>query len=363
MKQKNICIVSFCNLYILPYANMYINKIIEQGCECDILFWDRDASGGERDKYIGCKNIVYQAATKSKFSIICNYIKATLFFVRHIWRKKYDGLIFLQSHAAVACFLPVLRFYKKRYIVDVRDYSLENYWLFRLIEKRVIGDSYMTIISSPAYKNFLPKDAHYYISHNFNAYDPVIIKSFADKLKQRSEILSISFVGTVRFYDMDKKILDLFANDRRYKINYYGRGSEVLADYCKIKRIENVEFIGSFEQSRTTDLYKQTDIINNLYGNHDPFLDYALSNKLYHSAQLYIPIIVCPETYMAEITQKYGIGFVFDVDNKESKNNLYDWYTHIDIDAFRDGCDSFTREVIKENEESTFQISQYIKAL
>jgi len=342
---------------------MYIKKIIEQDCECDILFWDRDASGGEKDIYDGCKNIVYKAATKNKFGIICNYIRATLFFVRHIWHNKYEGLIFLQSHAAVACFLPVLNFYKERYIVDVRDYSLENYGLFRLIEKKIIKNSYLTIISSSAYKNFLPKDGQYYISHNYNAYDPVIIEKFSERLKQRSEILNISFVGTVRFYDMDKKILDLFSNDSRYKINYYGRGSEVLANYCKKKEIKNVDFIGSFEQSRTTELYNHTDIINNLYGNHDPFLDYALSNKLYHSAQLYIPIIVCPETYMAEITEKYGIGFVFDVDNEESKDDLYDWYSHIDIDAFKKGCDAFIREVIKENEESNSQISHFINVI
>lgn len=57
--------------------------------------------------------------------------------------------------------------------------------------------------------------------------------------------------------------------------------------------------------------YKYADCINNLYGSNSNYLNFALSNRLYHSVQIGIPILVCPNTFMAKIVQRYKIGFVF----------------------------------------------------
>lgn len=148
---------------------------------------------------------------------------------------------------------------------------------------------------------------------------------------------------------MDKKLLRLFANDMRFKLNYFGAGSEVLSDFCAKEGINNTEFYGSFTPEMTAYFYQNTDLINNLYGNHNPFLDYALSNKLYHSGQLYIPILVCPDTYMERIAIHYNMGFVFDVDKPDMKEMLYEWYHSFDRENFVKGCDEFIASVKKEN--------------
>ena len=60
MKKKRYCLVSFCNIYLLPYAKIYIDAINSAGAECDLLFWDRDAVNGENDKFDNCNKLYYQ---------------------------------------------------------------------------------------------------------------------------------------------------------------------------------------------------------------------------------------------------------------------------------------------------------------
>ena len=356
---KRFCIISYCNLYVLPYANAYIDMIRKNGNNCDLYFWDRD-SGETKEEYEGCGIIPFKyplLSGDSRQKKIIGYFKATRFFVSSVKKQKYDGIVFLQSHAAVAC-LGLMRKNKGRYIVDIRDYSLEKYPLYRCLEKKVIDNASFSVISSPAYIRFLPP-SKYVISHNFNPFSYEEMKRYYET-KQASEVIRISFVGTVRFYEMDKKILRLFANDKRYLIGYYGRGSEYIADYCKKNHINNAEFASVFSPSETIDFYSHTDLINNLYGNHTPYLDYALSNKLYHAALLKIPILVCPDTYMAEITQKYGIGFVLDVDDNNAPTALYDWFRNLDSDSIRKGSERFISDVKDENSDFFNTLRDYI---
>ncbi len=350
-------------MYVLPYARIYIDAIHSAGAKCDLIFWDRDSVNGKNDNFDGCKNLCYQrkitpaSSGKDKF---LGYIEARNYFIRCLKSTDYDGVIFLQTHTAVACKSVLSKKYKGKYIVDIRDYTLENYSVYRKAEEGVIANSFSTVISSPAYSKFLPKN-DYVIAHNFSQFP----EGRANEIKElnkdkKSEPIKISFVGTVRFIEMDTKILKLFANDERFQINYYGTGSDVLKAFCEKESIKNVDFYGSFSPNMTLDFYEKTDLINNLYGNHNPFLDYALSNKLYHSGQLNIPILVCPDTYMEDVSLKYNMGYVFDVDKNDCKDDLYKWYCNLDRSRFSKGCDEFISNVKKENLEYQKVISDFL---
>ena len=359
---KNFCIVSFCNLYFLPYAKTYIKTIIESGSECTLLFWDRDAVNGTNDNFPKCRKLVYQKKKTaiSSFSVkLEGYIGATRFFRKIIDEEHFDGIIFLQTHAAVAC-VDVLKKYTKKYIVDIRDWTLENYWWYRKLEKKCVNNSFATIISSPAYTRFLPA-FNYIIAHNFTPFSEQEINQIAEKKKANvNEPVNISFVGTVRFIEMDKKILKLFANDERFSINYFGNGSDVLEQFATDNGIHNVIFHGSFAPEDTLKFYYQTDIINTLYGNHNYFLDYALSNKLYHAGQLHLPILVCPETYMEEITTKYKMGFVFDVSDNNAPDKLYKYYNNYNRQELASGCDEFISTVKSDNKRFYQTIKKFV---
>lgn len=360
---KNICIVSFCNLYYLPYAKTYIDKVKTAGNKCTLLFWDRDAINGGNDVYEGCCKIVFQTTMikqPSKLKLIVDYLKATYFIRRKLEEEKYDGVIFLQSHCAVACYNTLMKYYKNKFILDIRDYSLEFLKPFYILEKKLLECSYANVISSPAYQSFLPESA-YYIAHNYTPFDRGFLDTVCNKHRQSNDPIRISYVGTVRFYEMDKKLITLLGNDNRYRLNYYGRGSEVLKEFCEKKNIQNVDFYGAFSPKDVTRFYESTDLINNLYGNHTKELDYALSNKIYHSGQLHKPILVCPDTYMETISIKYNIGFVFDVNDPSMGDKLYKWYNCLDWEVIKTGSNRFIEDVIKDNEAFNNICNEFLK--
>ena len=147
---KRYCLISFCNMYVLPYAKLYINAILASGAECDLIYWDRDAVNGDNDRFDGCKKICYQRKMTPKSSAIeklVGYIESRNFIVKELKTNNYDGIVFLQTHAAVACKGILKKKYRGKYIVDVRDFTLENYNIYRKLEKKVITDSYATVIS------------------------------------------------------------------------------------------------------------------------------------------------------------------------------------------------------------------------
>lgn len=350
---KRICIVSYSNLFILPYAKGYVEHIRNNGDQCFLLYWNRDVSGNVNDlrNYPDCNHFTFDEQhpidNGNPFIKFLDYIKVTNYFINTLKKQRFDGLIFLQTHAAIACNRILTKYYSQKYIVDVRDYTQENIALYRYIEKKVFKNAYGVVISSPAYKQFLPV-MNYTLAHNFSAFPKAMMKDL--RLNYPSEMpITISFVGTVRFYDMDKQILAKFRNDHRFKICYYGTGSDYLKRYAKDNSIDNVEFVGSFQSSETIDFYRQTSLINNLYGNHNRFLDYALSNKIYHAAQLYRPILVCPDTYMEEITKEYNLGLVFDVTDEGAVEKLFTQFQTFDWDKFKQGCESFIDRVINDN--------------
>lgn len=352
--KRRICVVSYSNLYILPYAKTYIQHILDSGAECTLLYWDREETGGvkEKNSFPSCKHVVFQkykpVGYGGRIYQLKTYFSAAKFFRKQLRKYHYDGLIFLQTHAAISCFDILHKYYVGKYIVDIRDFTLENVCLFRKIEGRALKEAYKVVISSPAYQQFLPK-AEYVVAHNFTEFIDEKVVSIKNKAGVQDKPLVISFVGTVRFYEMDRKLLEMFGNDERYKVCYYGTGSDVLASYCKENGITNVDFSGSFTPDQTLDFYNKTSMINNLYGNHNPYLDYALSNKIYHAVQLYKPILVCPETYMEEIVRKYHLGFVVDLNNGNAPDILWKENEKFDWKLFIDGCNDFIDVVKRDN--------------
>ena len=342
MKRNKICLVSFCNLYMTPYIKYYVDCAITVSQEIDILFWDRDGKMGEGDGFNNINKICFNKKTGAKENLFClliKYFKCASFFKSAIKKHNYSKIVFLQSHGCVFCY-SILKLFKKRYIIDIRDFSVENVKFLFNLEKKAINNSCFSVISSPAFTRFLP-DGEYVVSHNYNQLET---KNVLQQLKKQ-EPIHISFIGTIRFFEMDKKLIDSLKNDKRYVLDYFGKNSEILKDYCEQNDVENVSFLPMFNPNELTELYSRTNLINNLYGYNDRYLDFAISNKLYHAIQLKLPILVCKNTYMAELVSKYSLGLIYDFDNERMPDVLYNWYINFDFQEFSKKCDELINQV------------------
>ena len=152
-----------------------------------------------------------------------------------------------------------------------------------------------------------------------------------------------------------------FRNDQRFRFQYFGKNAFQLRDLLDKKGYrDNLSFVDQFPPEQTLSFYAKTDIINNVYGNHSLFVDYLYSNKLYYAAGLGLPILVSPQTYMAEVVERYGLGFVFDPEDPNAPDKLYKYYGGIDWAAFDERCEAFCEMVAEDDRKFERLVREFV---
>ncbi|MCL9633578.1 hypothetical protein L2095_02470 [Bacillus zanthoxyli] len=356
--QKKICFISLGNLYLSPYIKKYISLI---DCEYDVIYWNRH----DIDEDVGAsKTFAFNFKMdegKSKIEKLVGYLKFRTYATKILQNNNYDGVIVLQTSMGILLKKTLIKYYQYKYVVDIRDYTMERNKLFYRIERNLINKSALTVISSKGFKKFLPP-YDYVVVHNDNDISQEDMEKFLSRKTVRKKI-AISYIGLIRFHEQNKKIILKFKNDERFTIRFIGKDAFALKEFCEENQIQNVELIDQFPPDKTMYYYNETDIICNLYGNNTPLLDFALSNKLYYAAKLNMPILVCPDTYMEEISTKYGFGISFDLDSDNACDELDNYYKSINWEDLQEGCSSFLQDVRNDNEHYKNAISQFLKSL
>jgi hypothetical protein len=106
----------------------------------------------------------------------------------------------------------------------------------------------------------------YVICHNDPLIRPDNEREISQKRKGITTPIQISFIGLVRFFEQNKKLLGILGNDERFMLAFYGQNSNALEEYATDAGINNVLFKGRFKPEETVDFYMKTDVINNYYG-------------------------------------------------------------------------------------------------
>ena len=347
------------NIYAMPFFYKYQDILQKYELKADLIYWNRDGITENEPKNIHFitynRKSTYNDGNKRK---IIDFLMFARFVKRIIRKNKYDRIVFLGNYGATHILLSsfLKKNYKKNYWLDYRDYNYEGIKLYLNIETQVIRNSYATAISSEGYMEFLPSH-DYILVHNLDLKSIEECKKIPHVYDSK---IRISFVGNVRYIDENIKLLNAFKNDDRFVLQYYGNGSDKIKRYCELNDIKNVDFYGRFAHEDTPIFYSKTDIINNIYGNSGVELRTALSNKLYFSAALDMPIIVCPNTYMEKISSEYEFGFTFEDTDTKVSDRLFLFYQNF-ISKGKDGCKQFIRRVLEEDHLFEKKFVEYVK--
>ncbi|MFS9000453.1 capsular biosynthesis protein [Streptococcus infantis] len=344
------------NIYLTPYFNFYKELLKKLSIDYDVIYWDKNINE------IITKQNYYRISFsgKGKLSKILGYVKFRKAIKKKLKENNYDVILPLHSIVSFILADVLLFFFKNRYIYDIRDYSYEKFFVYRLVQKQLVKNSLMNIISSEGYKIFLPK-GEYFTTHNLpNMIDLNEVK----QLKNNCTFpIQLSYIGLIRFQEQNKKVINFFANDSRFQLNFIGTNAEELREFCQEKDIRNVNLVDTFQPKDTLSFYKNTDVILNLYGNHTPLLDYALSNKLYFAALLYKPILVCEDTYMEKVSIENGFGFVLPMKDESEKDYLVSYVQNLDRKKLIKNCDSFMDRISLEKQKTEIELEKRIISL
>jgi len=352
-----ICILSIVNIKHMSAASLYMDYFRDNGIKYDIIYIDKYS---HQEKVYAEKIYRFDIKINPNWSKIKKMIKYFTFrkYAKNILTKnKYDLVITWGTETALLFADYLMMKLKNRYIVNIRDYANINNNIKYLLLKEIISKSKFTTISSNGFKVFLPKK-EYILVHSLN-------RSILDNanvhtgLKEKNDKIKICFLGNVRFYYNDKKLMDALGNDNRFILQYFGIGSEVLKHYANRNNISNVEFVNSFDLEQTAELLDRADIINNLYGYNDIALDTAVSIKYYYAVYLRLPIMVFKGTYMEQMA--YDISFVFDGNYDNLGNKIYEWYHSIDFEKFKLNCNKKMQSIDDENMKFYYELSKCVK--
>ncbi|EGP4722463.1 MULTISPECIES: capsular biosynthesis protein [Enterococcus] len=342
-----IAIVSIVNIKHMTLISLYTDIFKKNGVEYDLIFIDKYQVDEKNDAKNVFKYNINISKTDNKINKIMKYAGFRKYAKKIIQDNNYDFLIIWKSETSYLLFDFLEKYYKNRYILNIRDYARDDQFPISIIQKRVIKNSNFTTISSPKFLNFLPQEDKYLFVNSIN---PTFMKELEVKrsIKQIKPI-RICFIGYVRFIDNDKKFLMALKNDDRFIVQYFGSGANELKEFAEINNIYNTEFIDSFDSTDTIKMLKNADIINNLYGNANVALDTAISIKYYYSLLLKIPILVWKDTYMQELTNNMGNAFVFDGNYDNLGNRLALWYRGLDWNNMNNRLTRGIKNIKEEN--------------
>ncbi|MGL4990283.1 MAG: hypothetical protein ACRC57_03825 [Sarcina sp.] len=339
-----IAIISIVNIKHMSLIKVYTNILEKFDIEYDVIYIDKYREYEE----IGATNIYkYELAVNrehKRIKKIFKYINFRKYAIPIMKANSYDFIIVWRTETALLFFDYLFIKAPKKYCINIRDYCGEKRYIIKKILGFLINKASFTTISSVKFKSFLPKNDYIHL-HSFN--ESILKKSTVRTKLNKKNKLKIGFIGYVRFYEYNKKILNELKNDDRFILQYFGAGSEILEKYCNENEIINVEFLGNFNVEDTSKLLEKVDIINNLYGNNEIALDTAISIRYYYGIYLKLPILVCKDTYMQEITR--GLSFIFDNDFENLGDRIYHWYHTLNFKEFSEICERKILAIKEEN--------------
>ena len=239
---KDIALIVPNNLWVCPYVTSYTKILNQLSVDYDIISWDREGRVEEAIQY------KRRETSRRLLCVLWSYICYARFLKKTIKKNGYKKLIVFSPQVGLFLSSFLKRNYRKRFIFDYRDLSLEQKPVFSTIIRRVLSNSYANVISSPGFIAYLPKGFNYIISHNLNT--ELAKKALTDDVCSfPKETIKVLTIGALR-KDMNIEVLDALGNEKGVQLSFVGKGIDrsLLENYAKEKKFNNVVFTGYYKK-------------------------------------------------------------------------------------------------------------------
>lgn len=354
-----VLIIGFFTRTYMPYIEKYESVFKKNNIEYDLMFFDRD----ETSKNVEHNNNEYiykHITTTSRLNKIMPVLKYRGIVKKLIKKNKYDRLVICTTMPAILLFGLLKTKYKNKYIYDYRDSTYENFRFFKKWVNKIVDNSYFTVMSSKGYLEILDKNEKIIFNHNISNNECVVENT--PQLQNKNHI-NIGFLGYIRYFDVNSKIIDALKNDSKYYLTYIGsKFSDCdLEGYCELNNIKNVSILGKYNNDEKPNLYKNIDMINSSYSTNSNEVEFAIPNRLYDAVLFKKPIITTKGTYLSKIVEQYGLGLSIDPLNDDIHKCIDKYLSEFDSDDFTKKCNNFLDEINRDEKILNNSINSFIK--
>lgn len=358
-----VLLLGFGKIAYMPYMNFHLDALSDvPDIHFELVYWDRDGKPDadvpeQIDKaYKFEAHLEEQLPFKKKFKYFVRYREFALKILR---KNTYDRIIVLHTTPGLTLLDYLRRHYKGGYVLDFRDVSYEYVPVYRRLVGRLAEGSAITLVSSNAFRKFLPRLQNIYTVHNYLE-DAMNHRMVRGASTRHRDVIQVSYWGLVRQVDVNKKVMDALGNDPRFELHYYGRMQQDGRDmqkYAEKKQYRNVWFHGQYMPDERYDFAQKTDLIHNLYdcGN---TTGNAMGNKYYDGIIFGIPQLCTDGSYMGKVVSKQGVGISLDLDDKDMADRIWDYYQSMDWGKFEVRCGKAVDRVLKEQTNTKEQLKK-----
>ncbi len=333
--------------------NFYLDNIDISKNEVHLLYWNRDLRDEDTSvlKDIKLHEFkCYQEDDVSKLSKLNSFRKYRLYALSLLKRVKFDFVIILHSLTGVLIADELKKHYTGKYIFDYRDSTYESFTPFRNIIANLVKGSYVTFVSSDAFRVFLPRSEKdkIYTSHNI-LLDSLSYREEKEKNGLPSDKIRIAFWGFIRNEELNRVIISKIGADNRFELHYYGREQQIalnLKNYVMQNNINNVFFHGEYKPTDRYFFVRQVDIIHNIYYDRNTLL--AMGNKFYDGLIFRIPQLCMKGSFMGQRCTAHSVGFECNPYEDDFLESIWLYYKKFDKESFYLKCDVELCEILSE---------------
>ena len=250
--------------------------------------------------------------------------------------------------------------YPNNYLLDIRDHSpLLSISIFKRWFNKELANAGIVAISSKGFKNWLPENIQYVVSHNVS--QNLLQTNITCNNNHFTQPIRILTAGLMIRYDCNVRVIQDFANKNEYELAFVGEGpmGKPLLDYCTQNSIKNVKFEGRYEKQDEGKIYLDSSIVN-IFLPRTLNSDTCMSNRFYNSVVYRRPMIVNEGSYQAELVSGFGLGLVLsETDNFYDK--VTEYWKSIDWTMYIHNCASFLEMVKNENDIFIENVKAFLK--
>lgn len=352
---SKVCIVGASNIKHISLISLYTKYFDDENIPYDIIYLDRY---GIEEQTTAQNQFCFRANMKTnKLKKLWQLYKFRRFAMRKLKETDYALVVTWQATTAYLLCGFLKRHYCGRFVINIRDYIMENNPVVRFLLKRQLKQAAMTTISSEGFLEFLPKSDYVRV----NSINEELLADVTPVCVEREEPYKIGFVGNCRFFTESYKLIDALANDSRFELWYCGTNSDVLKTYAETNGIINVKTIPGFAQQETIKIMSGFHMINSAFGNDALDNRTLMPIRLYSAIAMHLPLLVNAETQLGREVEKGQIGFVIS-EYTGLADKLYAYCQELDSQKMGIKCDRYLENARKENAVFYKKLEQLIGA-
>ena len=350
-------IIILGNQWVCPYVNTYRRIFDKLGCSYDVILWDRDGSDASAPiRYSSGKANLNNPIVKA-----WHYLRYADFIKKTISENGYDRLVVSGPHLAILLSGVLRNRYKGRYVIDYRDISVEQHLLLGGVYSKVLEKSFCNVISSPGFKNYLPHEYDYLVSHNFDYNLACSALRGSLPLWKAGSVIDVMTIGYIRNYDSNVRVIQALGGDSGYRLKFVGRGDAALAleSYARANGLDNVEFSGFYEKKDEAAIVGACDFINIFFPN-DVVHSAIMSNRFYLALIHKKPVIVTEGSVQAAYVKEYGLGVVTD-GGEGLSDEIGRYLSSFDYAEFCNKCNELLAVFVKEHQALERALADFVR--